>query len=143
MMTYFNSFVYEDDAILKDLSNRYLTRKLFKSIEITDKESCDTVLNYIAQHYDINYYTGFNSSFDLPYDFYRPTSQKARISIHLLNKDGSLTELSQASALVASLTGKQNGDNRFFFPKELLKNQQFLTCLNEVDIKKYYSRYIQ
>lgn len=143
MTTYFNGFIYEDDLILKDLANRYLTRKLFKSIEIEDKGNCESVLTYIGQTYDVNYYTGFNSSFDLPYDFYRPNSQKARVSIQLLNKDGSLTELSQASALVAALTGKQNGDNRFFFPKELLKNQQFLTCLNEVDIKKYYSQYIQ
>lgn len=143
MTTYFNSFVYENDSILKNLANRYLTRKLFKSIEITDKKSCYTVLTYIKKHYEINYYTGFNSSFDLPYDFYRPNSQKARISIQLLNKDGSLTELSQASALVAALTGKQNGDNRFFFPKELLKDNEFLKALDTADFKKYYSKLLQ
>lgn len=143
MTTYFNSFVYENDTILKDLADRYLTRKLFKSIEITDKESCDTVLTYIGQHFDTTYYTGFNSSFDLPYDFYRPNSQKARISIELLNKDGSLTELSQASALVAALTGKQNGDNRFFFPKDLLKDNDFLKTLDSADFKKYYCKFSQ
>lgn len=140
MTTYFNMFMYEDDVILKDLAHRYLTRRLFKSIEITNNDACETVLSYISQYYDTKYYTGFNSSFDLPYDFYRPNSKKARVSIQLLNKDDSLTELSQASALVAALTGKQNGDNRFFFPKDLLKDSEFLKVLDLVDFKKYYSK---
>lgn len=140
MTTYFTAFMYQEDRVLKDLAHRYLTRKLFKSIEISDKESCQSVLDYISQFYDVVYYTGFNSSFDLPYDLYRPDSQKKRIPILLLNKDNSLTELSQASALVAALTGKQNGDNRLFFPKELLKDTHFLTILNAVDVKGYYSK---
>ncbi|QTU82878.1 HD domain-containing protein [Carnobacteriaceae bacterium zg-C25] len=143
MTTYFTAFMYQDDDVLKDLAHRYLTRKLFKSIEIKADETCQHVKEAIQAHgYDVDYYTGFNSSFDLPYDFYRPNSQKARVSIQLLNKDGSLTELSQASALVAALTGKQNGDNRFFFPKELIKDKAFLEVLNTVDVKKYYSQHL-
>ena len=36
-------------------------------------------------------------------------------------KDGSLAELSQLSPLVAALAGTRYGDNRFYFPKEMLE----------------------
>ena len=38
-----------------------------------------------------------------------------------MQKDGSLVELSKASLLVRTITGKDVGDSRFFFPKEMLQ----------------------
>ena len=37
-----------------------------------------------------------------------------------MQKDGTLTELSELSSLVKSLTGTTHGDNRFYFPRDIL-----------------------
>lgn len=37
-----------------------------------------------------------------------------------LRNDGTLIELSQVSQLVAALAGQEQGDERFFFPKEMV-----------------------
>ncbi len=60
----------------------------------------------------------------MPYDFYRPKSNKHRTQIELQQKDGSLVELSKVSPLVAALAGQTQGDNRFYFPREMIHNQQ-------------------
>ena len=39
----------------------------------------------------------------------------------MIRKDWSLAELSQLSPLVAALAGTRYGDNRFYFPKEMLE----------------------
>ncbi|MCU6295159.1 hypothetical protein KWI11_27575, partial [Escherichia coli] len=66
------------------------------------------------------YYTAVNSSYDLPYDFYRPEQGRHRTQIEILRNDGTLIELSQVSQLVAALAGQEQGDERFFFPKEMV-----------------------
>jgi len=66
------------------------------------------------------YYTAINSSYDLPYDFYRPNKDRHRTQIELMQKDGSLVELATVSPLVAALAGQSQGDERFYFPKEML-----------------------
>ena len=75
--------------------------------------------------YDPDYYTGVHSNYDLPYDFYRPSSQKPRTEIKILQKDGALTELSVLSPLIKSLTGTIHGNSRFYFPKEMMENPEF------------------
>ena len=67
------------------------------------------------------YYTAIHQNFDLPYDIYRPELEKPRTQIEMIRKDGSLAELSQLSPLVAALAGTRYGDNRFYFPKEMLE----------------------
>ncbi|WP_270786602.1 HD domain-containing protein [Enterococcus faecalis] len=58
--------------------------------------------------------------YDLPYDFYRPNKDRHRTQIELMQKDGSLVELATVSPLVAALAGQSQGDERFYFPKEML-----------------------
>lgn len=70
--------------------------------------------------YNPVYYTAVNSSYDLPYDFYRPEQGRHRTQIEILRNDGTLIELSQVSQLVAALAGQEQGDERFFFPKKWL-----------------------
>ena len=41
-----------------------------------------------------------------------------------MQKDGLLVELSQVSNLVAAISGKVSGDERFFFPKEMKSSEQ-------------------
>ena len=67
------------------------------------------------------YYTAIHKNFDLPYDIYRPELEKPRTQIEMIRKDGSLAELSQLSPPVAALAGTRYGDNRFYFPKEMLE----------------------
>ena len=45
----------------------------------------------------------------------------------MIRKDGSLAELSQLSPLVAALAGTRYGDNRFYFPKEMLLENSLFT----------------
>ncbi len=121
--TYFITWAEEDDPILSDLAKRFLNRKPLKSVSFT-KETDPTCIEQMKQliekvGYDATYYTAINSSYDLPYDFYRPEQASHRTQIELAERDGALTELSQASDLVAALAGESHGDQRFYFPKEM------------------------
>ena len=123
MNTYFQSWMTADDAILADLANRFINRRVFKSVILT--EQSQTPLKELKKQvaaigYDPDYYTTEHKNFDLPYDIYRPEKENPRTQIELLQKDGSLKELSQESDLVKALTGTVHGDKRFYFPAEML-----------------------
>lgn len=122
--TYFTQWTEENDPILSDLAKRFLNRKPLKSARFDDETQLPMIeeMQGLVEKVGFNprYYTAINSSFDLPYDFYRPTSGKHRTQIELQEKDGSLVELSQASQLVAALAGQTQGDQRFYFPKEMI-----------------------
>ncbi|KAF1305151.1 HD domain-containing protein [Enterococcus saccharolyticus] len=122
--TYFNHWLDTTDPILSDLAKRFLNRKPLKSCRFEPKtqENLLITMKEIVETVGFNpvYYTAINSSFDLPYDFYRPKSGKHRTQIELQQKDGTLLELSKVSPLVAALAGQIQGDNRFYFPKEMV-----------------------
>ena len=124
LSTYFNHWLYEDDAILKDLADRFINRHPFKSVAFEGAEQEKMIQQMIALvgevGYDTKYYTAINNSFDLPYDFYRPDSIKPRTQIELIEKNGKFIELSQASTIVAAIAGRAKGDNRLYFPREML-----------------------
>lgn len=124
MSTYFTYWLEEDDEILADLAGRFLNRKPFKSLLATDEsiEELSIALHneLVTFGLDSTYYFGENSSFDLPYDFYRPSSKSNRTQIEFFTKNQQIIELSQVSSLVASLTGEERGDHRLYFPRELL-----------------------
>ena len=129
MNTYFQSWMESSDTILSDLAQRFINRKVFKSILFQDRdENKLPILSQLIQEvgFDPNYYTAIHRNFDLPYDIYRPDSEKPRTQIEIIQKDGKLAELSLLSPIVASLAGSRQGDNRFYFPKEmLLENSLF------------------
>lgn len=122
--TYFTQWSEENDPILSDLAKRFLNRKPLKSAAFNEPEQSQLVkqLQQLVEKVGFNskYYTAINSSFDLPYDFYRPTSGKHRTQIELQQKDGTFVELSKASQLVSALAGQSQGDHRFYFPKEMI-----------------------
>lgn len=130
MNTYFQSWMTSEDEILSDLASAYINRHLLKSIKF-DRNTIGTdelsVLSKLVADtgFDPEYYTGIHSNYDLPYDFYRPSSSKPRTQIEILQKDGSLTELSVLSPLIESLTGTTHGNSRFYFPKVMLENPDF------------------
>ncbi|MFZ2576155.1 MAG: HD domain-containing protein [Lactococcus hircilactis] len=128
MNTYFQSWMNATDPILADLAHAYITRHLFKSIkfEKADEEKLVQLKKLVDDAgFDSTYYTGIHSSFDLPYDFYRPNAKNPRTQIEIIQKDGSSYELSELSALVSSLTGTIHGNRRFYFPKIMLENEAF------------------
>lgn len=140
MNTYFQSWMTSPDTILSDLTQRYVNRKVFKSMIFSEENEkhLDVLRQLVKQvGFEPDYYTAIHRNFDLPYDFYRPDVEKPRTQIEIIQKDGSLAELSSLSPIVQSLTGTRQGDNRFYFPKEMLtdaglfneKSQAFLSYM--------------
>ncbi|MBM7642559.1 HD domain-containing protein [Streptococcus loxodontisalivarius] len=121
--TYFQSWIFSDDDILSDLADAFINRRLFKSF--TYQEGQEGLIQELSKDieaigYDTNYYTGCHSNFNLPYDRYRPETSHPQTQIDILQKDGSLAELSSLSPLIQSLSGGNYGDHRFYFPKDML-----------------------
>lgn len=124
LTTYFIQWSEESDVVLSDLAKRWLNRKPLKSASFTGENQLPLIekLRDLVERVGFNpkYYTAINSSYDLPYDFYRPELGKHRTQIELQQKDGSLLELSKVSQLVSALAGQEQIDQRFYFPKEMV-----------------------
>ncbi|GGE32011.1 HD domain-containing protein [Streptococcus himalayensis] len=123
MNTYFQNWMTSSDKILSDLAQRFINRKVLKSIVFSEKNEphlhiLRKLVNQVG--FEADYYTAIHRNFDLPYDVYHPNSDKPRTQIEILQTDGELAELSSLSPLVKSLAGTKHGDNRFYFPKEML-----------------------
>ncbi|MDR0921093.1 MAG: HD domain-containing protein [Lactobacillales bacterium] len=121
--TYFSEWSDYSDSILSDLANRFLNRHPFKSITFSDETrnqlaKMQEIIERVG--YNPKYYTAINSSWDLPYDFYRPQATNQRTQIEIILQDGTLKELSTLSPLVQALAGQSQGDQRFYFPKEMI-----------------------
>ncbi len=69
---------------------------------------------------DPEYYLSVHSISDLPYDFYRVEKESNRIPIILLMENGETKELSKASFVVESLTGRIQTDRKLFYPIDKL-----------------------
>ncbi|KRM87321.1 hydrolase [Liquorilactobacillus vini DSM 20605] len=124
--TYFTIWCDDPDPILSDLARRFLNRKPFKSVCYAEqtKKVLPQLKSLVHQAgFDATYYTATNNSYDLPYDAYEPGQKQQAAQIKLMRDDGSLVELSTVSKLVKAITGKFLGDERFFFPKEMLLGQ--------------------
>ena len=133
--SYFSLWQDSDDKILSDLADRFLNRKPFKSVRVSEdtRYLLPTLKKLVADAgFDSEYYTATNDSFDLPYDTYSPSQNKHRTQIELMQKDGLLVELSQVSNLVAAISGKVSGDERFFFPKEMKSSSQQLELFSPI-----------
>lgn len=125
--TYFNYWATSSDPVLADLAQRFLNRHPFKYALVPNAPAAAVAaaihhLQGLVKQAGFNpkYYTAINDSFDLPYDAYAPEAKKAT-RIELMQKDGSTKELSEVSQIVQAIKGRQIGDKRFFFPKELIK----------------------
>lgn len=123
LTTYFIHWQNVPDPILSDLAQRFLNRRPFKSAQVTPATAHlvpELKRLVAAVGYDADYYTAINNSFDLPYDAYDPNATNPKTQIEISQPDGSLIELSTLSDVVAAISGKMTGDERFFFPKEML-----------------------
>jgi hypothetical protein len=122
---YFQLWQEEDDAILRDLCERFVNRRLFKYIEFNPNLQMNTWMElhglFEKAGMDPDYYLVVDSSSDLPYDFYRPGEEEERLPIHLLMPDGSFKELSRNSDIVESISGKKRTDHKLYFPSDLVE----------------------
>ncbi|WP_429970507.1 HD domain-containing protein [Fructilactobacillus sp. Tb1] len=142
--TYFSTWRDAPDKILADLADRFVNRKPFKSAIYTDKtKDLLPELSKLIEDAGFNpeYYTATDNSYNQPYDVYDPKSEHHNAQIELMQKDGSLVELSQASLLVRTITGKDVGDSRFFFPKEMLQTDDNVELFKP--IYDNFQRYIK
>ncbi|HLR81317.1 MAG TPA: HD domain-containing protein [Bacillota bacterium] len=124
---YFQSWQEEDDAILCDLCERFMNRRLFKYIDVNPNEQIHDVmrLSELFTEVGINprYYLAIDSSSDLPYDFYRPGEEGERLPIYLLMPDQTFRELSRESDLVEAISGKRRTDHKLYFPMDMLEER--------------------
>lgn len=130
MNTYFQAWISAEDDILADLASRFVNRKVFKSVTFEEESRKD--LSHLVElvksvGFDPDYYTGIHVNFDLPDDIYRPEKKEPRTEINMIQKDGSVVELSTISPIVKTLTGTIYGDRRFYFPKEMLRDDDLFT----------------
>ncbi|MCO4520929.1 HD superfamily phosphohydrolase [Streptococcus infantarius subsp. infantarius] len=140
MNTYFQAWMAAEDDILADLASRFVNRKVFKSVTFEEESRKD--LSHLVElvksvGFDPDYYTGIHVNFDLPYDIYRPEKKEPRTEINMIQKDGSVVELSTISPIVKTLTGTIYGDRRFYFPKEMLSDDDLFA-----HTKKEFMSYI-
>ena len=140
MNTYFQAWMAAEDDILADLASRFVNRKVFKSVTFEEESRKD--LSHLVElvksvGFDPDYYTGIHVNFDLPYDIYRPEKKEPRTEINIIQKDGLVVELSTISPIVKTLTGTIYGDRRFYFPKEMLSDDDLFA-----HTKKEFMSYI-
>jgi len=128
LFTYFQLWMQEEDAILSDLSRRFVNRKLFQYIDLDPGVELDKYqkLQSLFKQAELNpaYYLVHDTTADLPYDFYRPGEEEVRVPIFLEMKNGELRELSRESIIVDSISGRMKRDHKVYFPLDFLENGQ-------------------
>ncbi len=125
LMTYFQVWMKEEDAILSDLCYRFINRRLFQYAEF-DPATEYRKIGELEQLFkdagiDPAYYLVTDSSSDLPYDFYGPGEENERLPIYLQMKNGDLSELSRSSDVVDAISGKRRTDHKIYFPEDMLE----------------------
>lgn len=132
---YFQRWQHEHDSILRDLSDRFVTRRLFKYVPFHPErhETTYEQLRKLCKEAGINpdYYLVIDSSKDLPYDVYR-SGGEGRVPIYLEMPNGDKKELSDHSIIVDSITGKTRKDHKLYYPLDLLKEKKHQPAVREI-----------
>lgn len=141
LLAYIQIWTTAEDEILRDLAQRFIYRKPFKSIKLRSNEDLRhlRVLSSSLKRlgFDPTYYANTNDATDLPYDIYRARRHHPRTQIEICRKDGSLFELSTKSPMVEALSGEIQRDRRFYFPREVLYRCD--TIDNEKELDYFHS----
>ncbi|MBL0386428.1 HD domain-containing protein [Tumebacillus sp. ITR2] len=117
MMYTFHRWTESDDAILRDLADRFINRRLYGSIltrELKEVEKQTVRDMFRAQGLNPEYYIAFGHATGAGYHMYRQ-------GITLVDDDGDKMDIADASALVRSL--KPLTQHRIFCPKEVLRGE--------------------
>lgn len=125
LVTAFHMWQQEADPILSDLSDRFLNRRLFQYIDFNPATEYvrfgELERLFREAGLDPDYYLVALSSSDLPYDLYRPGEENERVPIQLIQPDGNKIELSKASDIVQSISGKRRTSHKLYFPEDVLR----------------------
>ncbi|WP_339847857.1 HD domain-containing protein [Paenibacillus sp. FSL W7-1088] len=119
IQTAFMQWRKEDDAVLSELCERFIDRKLYKYVEI---EQID--VNLIEEIREAFTAAGLNPEYDLeidfptdnPYDVFRPDESTDK-QILLLDRQDKLHELSEVSDIVRSISGLHRGKHHLYYPQ--------------------------
>jgi HD superfamily phosphohydrolase len=113
----------EKDSILGDLCRRFIHRSLFKYLTI-DHPSNQLLQQISAaleeSGFDPTYYLEVDFPSDLSYDVYRPGESDEKLPILLLGRNEELTEITQKSEIVRSISGIHMGKHHIYYPVEWL-----------------------
>lgn len=124
LLMYFQLWMDEEDAILADLCDRFVNRRLFQYAEFDPASQYmkfgELVKLFQEAGLDPEYYLVTDSSSDLPYDFYRPGEENERVPIYLQKKNGDIRELSRMSDVVDAISGKRRTDHKIYYPEDRL-----------------------
>lgn len=122
MLTYFQFWMEEEDAILSDLCRRFVNRDLFEHVDLNPEEEPERYAWLVEQvksvGLDPEYYISPDSTSDLPYDMYRP-GISTKSPIYLEMPTGEIRELSDQSHIVATIATKIKTDYKVYYPKEI------------------------
>lgn len=138
---YLQEWIDEEDAILSDLSRRFVNRDLFKHLPFDgNRFTIDELTELFTKAgIDPDYYFVVDSFSDLPYDYNRP-GINSRKPIHLITSTGKIKEISTQSVIINSITGIQRKDYKIYYPKETILNIEdleirgaIINVLNELE----------
>ena len=102
VLYYFREFMNEDDFILKDLSARFLNRKLFKYKQLRNQEELDDIKHISSSlGYDPRYYIISDNQKQVPYLHYGESGELSEIEI--LSPSGELSPLPSKSEIVSAI----------------------------------------
>ncbi|MCS6936012.1 MAG: HD domain-containing protein [Candidatus Bipolaricaulota bacterium] len=112
------------DPILSDLAQRFQQRRLFKTLDLDEsqyREHADKLAQLArAAGFDPRYYLALDRVADDPYkESYFLKGLLAGENIFLVDSDGALVELSQASDVIRAVRNKTYVQDRLCFPEEL------------------------
>lgn len=124
MMFFIKQWACEPDPILSDLANRFLHRRLLKSVDLTIPE--DRKLEFMeeagrlvkAAGFDPRYYLGEDRASDVPYlGPYSPQHASPQSGIYVADENGQLHEITSVSPVVAGMQPFHM--NRLCFPEQV------------------------
>lgn len=129
VQTAFSQWVKEQDEVLADLCRRFLNRKLYKYV--TMEYGDEALWEEIRKHFraiglNPDYHLEIDFPYDMPYDVYRPDAAQAagkeeKPPILLLGRDEQLSEISERSDIIRSITGIHQGKYHLYYPEEPLR----------------------
>ncbi|MVP02164.1 HD domain-containing protein [Paenibacillus lutrae] len=125
MQTVLMYWTLEKNPVLADLSGRFLHRRLFKFTSVDEQEiSLLTDFQDALEEagLDPNYYMEMDFPSDQSYDVYRPGFGKDdKLPILLLDSQDRLSEITERSEIVKSISGLHMGQHRIYYPVELFE----------------------
>jgi HD superfamily phosphohydrolase len=121
---YFQEWMEEDDAILADLSSRFVNRRLlkYKNFPEANRVRYMERLRQTMEGIGLppKYYLLEDQLSQLPYDLYK--GQGKYEGIYLQMNDGERKEISEVSMLVQSILNSSQSAEKIYYPEDVLLN---------------------